>query len=147
MSVSDIERLDAAVARLAADDSVLRLSETEAERRYREALCGVRGIRMPEAAPHTVDNHGYFPIWVEADYQLSRDALYHRLREAQVYARRYFYPLISNMPMYRGLPSAQPSNLPVARRVASEILCLPIYPALREEQQQRVIDTIRASRC
>ncbi len=124
-------------------DHVLEMRANVA-RRYREALCGVRGIRMPEAAPHTVDNHGYFPIWVEADYQLSRDALYHRLREAQVYARRYFYPLISNMPMYRGLPSAAPANLPAARAVSEKILCLPIYPDLTEEDQERIVGIIRA---
>ena len=64
--------------------------------------------------------------------------------EAGIYARRYFYPLISDFPMYRGLPSASHANLPVAAKAASEILCLPIYPALADADQDRVIDAIRA---
>jgi dTDP-4-amino-4,6-dideoxygalactose transaminase len=96
---------------------------------------------MPEPAD-TTPNHSYMPIRVQPGYGLSRDGLYQRLREQQIFSRRYFYPLISDMPMYRGLPSAQPTNLPVARRVASEILCLPIYPALSDSDQQRVIDII-----
>jgi dTDP-4-amino-4,6-dideoxygalactose transaminase len=124
-------------------DRVLQMRE-QVGRRYREALCDVPGIRLPEPAADTVHNHGYFPIWVEPDYPLTRDALYQLLRESEVYARRYFYPLISSMPMYRGLPSAAPANLPVARAVSDKILCLPIYPDLSEDDQERIIGLIRA---
>jgi len=56
--------------------------------------------------------------------------------------RRYFYPLISDFPMYRGLPSAAHHNLPVARQVAQQVLCLPIYPGLPHDQVDRVIDLL-----
>jgi len=65
------------------------------------------------------------------------------MRESEVLGRRYFYPLISNMPMYRGLPSAAAANLPVANMTANRVLCLPIYPDLTEADQARVIDIIR----
>jgi dTDP-4-amino-4,6-dideoxygalactose transaminase len=74
---------------------------------------------------------------------LSRDALFQKLQENDVYARRYFYPLISDFPMYRGLPSAAQSNLPVASRIAREVICLPIYPDLQLDQVDRIIDTIQ----
>ena len=90
-------------------------------------------------------NHGYFPILVRPGYPLSRDALYHLLREHGIYARRYFYPLISDFPMYRGLPSASPANLPAARLAAEQVLCLPIYPALDAAAQQRIIDLVRGA--
>ena len=112
---------------------------------YRAALAGVAGIHCLAHAADTLQNHGYFPILVQPGYPLSRDALYHLLREHGIYARRYFYPLISDFPMYRGLPSASPANLPAARLAADQVLCLPIYPALDAAAQQRIIDLVRGA--
>ncbi len=75
-------------------------------------------------------NYSYFPILVGPEYSLGRDGLYNRLREHDIYARRYFYPLISDFPMYRGLPSAGRVNLPNATEAADRVLCLPIFPSL-----------------
>jgi dTDP-4-amino-4,6-dideoxygalactose transaminase len=114
----------------------------EISKRYREALANTQGIRcLPESQAER-SNYAYFPIRVEGGYAIDRDELYEKLREQNIFARRYFYPLISNFPMYRGLPSARPEHLPVATRAANEILCLPIYPALGIGEQQCVIDTI-----
>jgi len=113
---------------------------------YREQLHDVKGIRCLPKAGQKVANHSYFPILVEPDYSLSRDALYQNLKDKAIYSRRYFYPLISEFPMYRGLPSAAPSNLPVASRAAEQVLCLPIYPSLDLDSQMVVIDAIRDGR-
>jgi dTDP-4-amino-4,6-dideoxygalactose transaminase len=110
------------------DGAVARRRAVEA--RYRELLTGITGIACLERRDDTVDNSSYFPIFVKADYPISRDALNERLRENGVYARRYFYPLIAEYPMYRGLPSARLDNLPVATQASREVLCLPIYPDL-----------------
>ncbi|MDE1892467.1 MAG: DegT/DnrJ/EryC1/StrS family aminotransferase [Betaproteobacteria bacterium] len=115
---------------------------SEIDTRYREQLQGVNGIRCLPKAGQEVANHSYFPILVEPDYPINRDELYQKLKNQGVYARRYFYPLIVDFPMYRGLPSAAPSNLPVATKAAQQVLCLPIYPALEVQAQQRVIDLI-----
>jgi dTDP-4-amino-4,6-dideoxygalactose transaminase len=109
---------------------------------YRRALVDVKGIRVLPDAGEIASNHAYFPILVQEDYPLSRDALYETLREHNIFARRYFHPLISDFPMYRGLPSAEPANLPVATRAAAQVLCLPIYPALTPADQLRVIELI-----
>jgi len=111
-------------------------------RRYREHLSGIEGIECLAPMPEVEHNHAYFPILVSSPYPLSREALYTRLRARGIVARRYFYPLISDFPMYRELPSAARENLPVAARAADRILCLPIYPALSDVEQQRVIDTV-----
>jgi dTDP-4-amino-4,6-dideoxy-D-glucose transaminase len=123
-------------------DRVLQLRKA-VDARYREALCDVPGITVPHPPAETDHNCGYFPILVEADYRMTRDALYQRMRDAQVLGRRYFYPIVSNMPMYRGLPSAAAANLPVANRIANQVLCLPIFPDLNLEDQGRVIRIIR----
>lgn len=111
--------------------------------RYRNALSGIKGISCASEMHDTVPNNSYFPILVNADFVISRDALFESLREKQVFARRYFYPLITDFPMYRGLPSAAHSNLPVAREKASQVMCLPIYPDLRLEQVDFITNIIR----
>ncbi|MCP5354400.1 MAG: DegT/DnrJ/EryC1/StrS family aminotransferase [Rhodobacteraceae bacterium] len=110
---------------------------------YSDALGDVPGLRAvcpPGRAGH---NYYHFPILVGDGYPISRDALYERLRQDGLFARRYFYPLISDLPMYRDLPSAAPSMLPVARRAANQVLCLPIFPDLDPVDQERIIGIVR----
>lgn len=112
---------------------------------YRKALHDLPGIRFLQGAGEKVGNYSYFPLLVEADYPLSRDALYQKLKDSNIYARRYFYPLITDFPMYRGMPSARHENLPVATAAAQKVLCLPIYPALTPEDQRRVINIVQGA--
>lgn len=112
------------------------------DRRYREALAGVPGLHLHEIPPNATRNFSYFPVLIDGEFPIGRDALYEKLREAGIYSRRYFYPLISEFSSYRGLPSAKRENLPVATRIAEQVLCLPIYPALGADEQGRVIDVI-----
>ena len=100
------------------------------------------GIRCLEPSGEILSNHAYFPILIQPDYPLSRDQLYRKFQAEKIYVRRYFYPLISDFPMYRGLPSAAPNNLPVAGKVAQQVLCLPIFPALPDDQVDRVLDLL-----
>ncbi len=111
--------------------------------RYRKAFANLKGIRCFSAVHEDVANYAYFPILVQSGYAMNRDELYQKLREHDIIARRYFYPLISDFPMYRGLPSAAQSNLPVASQAAKEVLCLPIYPGLTEEQLDTVISLVK----
>ena len=112
--------------------------------RYREALRDIPGIRFFEDMPGVRHNYSYFPIFVNArEYGMTRDELYFKLQDAGVYGRRYFYPLISTFNTYRVLPSAAPVNLPVATRIADEVICLPMQHALSEDDVQKVIDTIK----
>lgn len=109
---------------------------------YRRVLANVAGIYCLSEPDKTERNYAYFPILVGEDFPLSRDHLYAKFREQNIFVRRYFHPLISDMPMYRGLPSAAPGNLLEAKKVASQVLCLPIYPALELDDQNRVIELI-----
>jgi dTDP-4-amino-4,6-dideoxygalactose transaminase len=111
--------------------------------RYRNELQGIPGITLPPQLAETEPNYSYFPILISPPYSLTRDELYTCLREHGVFARRYFYPLISDMPMYRGLPSSAPEHLPVATRISQQVLCLPIHADLAEEEQGRVIQIIK----
>ena len=88
-------------------------------------------------------NYSYFPIFVdENEYGMSRDALYEKMKSSGVYGRRYFYPLISTFSTYRGLESARRNNLPVAYKMADEVICLPMHQGLTEEDVERVVDVV-----
>ena len=111
--------------------------------RYREALRGVKGIRVMEDMPGVHHNYSYFPVFINAEeYGMTRDELYFKMKEYGVLGRRYFYPLISNFSTYRGLESARPENLPVATKIADSVICLPMYYGLTEEDVDRVIEQI-----
>lgn len=112
---------------------------------YREQLKGIPGIRFLNDIPGVHHNYAYFPILVDAsEYGKSRDELYEELKRHNIYGRRYFYPLISQFPIYRGLPSAKQSNLPVAEKVAAEVICLPIYPELSLTIINRITNCIKS---
>lgn len=111
--------------------------------KYREALRNVKGIRFFDDMPGVRHNYSYFPIFVNAEeYGMTRDELYFKLKEQGVYGRRYFYPLISTFSTYCGLPSAAPENLPVATRIANEVICLPMHHGLSEEDLTRILDIV-----
>ncbi len=111
--------------------------------RYREALRGVKGIRVMEDMPGVRHNYSYFPMFINAEeYGMTRDELYFKMKENNVLGRRYFYPLISEFSTYRGLESARPENLPVAHKTADSVICLPMYDSLTEDDIVRVIDCI-----
>lgn len=110
---------------------------------YRQEFKGIDGIEIPAIPENTEHNYAYFPILITEKNLKERDVIYWALREAGVHARRYFYPLISDFPMYRGLASSTPQNLPIANKIAQQILCLPIYPDLTENEQIRIINIIK----
>ena len=112
------------------------------DERYRAGLADLVGIRCVRPSGEIRCNYSYFPILIQEDYPLSRDALYQKFRDHDIFVRRYFYPLISDFPMYRSLPSAAHSNLPVARKIAQQVLCLPIYPGLLPGQVDRVLELL-----
>ncbi|NJM31651.1 MAG: DegT/DnrJ/EryC1/StrS family aminotransferase [Limnobacter sp.] len=114
------------------------------EAHYRQCLAGLEGIRLLQPVADTLGNASYFPIFVGEGYPLSRDGLYFQMREKNIWGRRYFYPLISSMPMYRKLPSSAPDNLPEAQKASDSVICLPIYPDLPMTKVERVCEAIRA---
>jgi dTDP-4-amino-4,6-dideoxygalactose transaminase len=112
---------------------------------YRERLSMVDGIEAPDWPHQDRVNWSYFPIRVKPQFPLGRDELYDELKHQGISGRRYFYPLISEFPMYRGLPSAQPQLMPHAIEASREVICLPQYPGLADEDVHRVCDVIEVA--
>ena len=128
----NLKRVDAAIA-----------ARRQVAMAYREALNGVKGISYLDDMPGVKHNYAYFPIFVDADaYGMTRDELYARMKEKGILGRRYFYPLISNLSIYRDLETAELSHLPVANRIADSVICLPMYAGLTKEEVDKVVSAI-----
>lgn len=111
-------------------------------RRYARAIEGIDGLAQFAIPAGLQWNNAYCPILVEDDYPLGRDELYEVFRAKGIMVRRYFYPLVSTFPMYRGLASADPARLPIAVRTAARVLCLPIYPGLPADSLEEIVATL-----
>ena len=110
---------------------------------YYKLLKGIDGISFLKEMDNVEHNYAYFPIFVNAsNFRMSRDELYFKLQENNIYGRRYFYPLISEFPPYRGLPSSDPENLINASRITKQVICLPIYPGLSKETIKEIAKII-----
>jgi dTDP-4-amino-4,6-dideoxygalactose transaminase len=115
----------------------------EVAKTYRDALRPIEGITFFDDIPGVRHNYSYFPIFIDAEkYGMTRDELYFKMKEHGVLSRRYFYPLISNFPTYRGLPTAGKENLPLGNKMADEVLCLPMHHALSSDDIERILGLI-----
>lgn len=114
---------------------------------YRQELSGIDGITYLGDIPGVKHCYSYFPILIDAEkFGTTRDAVYDGLKTHKIYGRRYFYPLISHFPIYKGLNSAAAENLPCAEEVSNQVLCLPIYPDLEKEVVKRICGLIAGLR-
>jgi dTDP-4-amino-4,6-dideoxygalactose transaminase len=129
-----LKHVDSAIARRGEIDSI-----------YRNGLADVKGVVCIPEPVNTQRTFSYFPILVNNQYPLSRDGLYYKLKEYNIHSRRYFYPLISDMPMYRGLPSASQAILPTAEGISLQVLCLPIFPNLNTSEVNQIIEIIQSN--
>ncbi|GET33765.1 aminotransferase DegT [Prolixibacter bellariivorans] len=113
---------------------------------YRKNLIGIKGLRFLNDIEGVTHSYSYFPILIDSkEYAMTRDGLYEELKSNNIFGRRYFFPLISQFPSYKGLPSAQADNLPVAEGITKQVICLPIYPDLTMDEQMNVCDIIKAN--
>jgi dTDP-4-amino-4,6-dideoxygalactose transaminase len=110
---------------------------------YIERLRKVKGLTVFKEFQEVKHNYSYFPVLIdEKEFGISREKVYDELKKNNIFARRYFYPLISNFPSYRSLPSADKINLPSANKISDQILCLPIYGKLELNKVDEIIELI-----
>ncbi len=109
---------------------------------YRECLKGVSGVKLSPEVAHDVDyNYAYMPVEIdEEDFGLSRDQLYDGLKKYNIFARRYFYPLVCDYACYQSVAIQDP--LIIARRASKAIITLPIYDDLTAGAVQKICDCI-----
>ena len=111
---------------------------------YRNLLKKIDGISFIEDIPDIKHSYSYFPIFINnIKFGRTRDEVYIELIKNKIYGRRYFYPLISQFPTYRGLDSAHPGKMPIAERTTEEVICLPIYPDLTINYVNKICNIIK----
>jgi len=111
---------------------------------YRLLLKDIPGIKFLDDMPNIIHGYPYFPILIDQSiYGMNRDALYNKLKEYNIYSRRYFYPLISDFEPYNKLPSSSKESLQMAHSIANQVLCLPIYPDLSISNIHKICSIIR----
>lgn len=114
---------------------------------YKERLKGLTGLTVPEALDVVEQNYAYFPVLIDVEaFGITRDEVYEELKRMGIYARRYFYPLISTFSPYNSLPSANVFNLVNAGKTAKKILCLPIFPGLDQIHLQDIIRVLKSKK-
>jgi dTDP-4-amino-4,6-dideoxygalactose transaminase len=111
---------------------------------YSERLKDIEGISFLSDIEGVRHNYSYFPVFIDKDkFGITRDEVYEELLLHNIYARRYFYPLISQFPTYKGLDSARQGCMPIAEKVAEEVICLPVYPALENKDLERIVKVLK----
>ena len=120
------------------DDIARRKAVAE---RYRERLEGVCGVQLNPVQENVTPNYAYFPvIFHEQEFGSTRNEVFDALQRADIYSRKYFYPLTNTFACFHGKYDVE--QTPVARHIANRVLTLPIYPELEEAEVDRICDVI-----
>jgi len=120
-----------------------RLKRQKLTEFYKSEFKNTEGIRFINSNNTVKENYSYFPIFInENKFGKSRNEVYDLLKQNNIFARKYFYPLISQFSTYKGLKSAVKENLPVATKMAEQVLCLPLYADLGNENIKKIFNLI-----
>lgn len=89
-------------------------------------------------------NYAYLPVVFGEGFGATRDQVFEALKQESVFARKYFYPLVSDFACYRDRYDS--SETPVAKDVAARVLTLPMYADLSLDDVDHICSTILATR-
>ena len=108
---------------------------------YLQQLSGLKNVALPKAQEGVESNYAYFPVVFES--RAIRDRVCEALAEEGVFARKYFYPLITDFECYRGKAGFDSSATPVAQRISDGVVTLPLYPGLEMAEVKLISDVVR----
>lgn len=109
--------------------------------KYMEKLAEIPEIVLPQKQQNVEDNYAYFPVVFKNTKIINRDVIAKKLKEEGIFARKYFYPLVSDMAVYRN--TMETAKTPIARKISENILCLPMYSDLADEDIEKICSLIR----
>lgn len=109
------------------------------DQQYRELLANIKGICCIQRTATDVDNYAYFPIVISQPYPLSRDELFEKLKVRNVFARKYFYPIMTDLEIYQQYDAETQK----AQLLSQQVLCLPMYPTLTHEECKLIVNIIK----
>ena len=110
--------------------------------RYRANLDGVRGVQLSKVQDGVKYNYAYFPVvFNEEEFGVTRDVVFEKLAENDIFARKYFYPITNTFECYNGM--FDPNDTPVALKISKRVLTLPLFADLPLSDVDRICDIIK----
>ncbi|MEX9607652.1 DegT/DnrJ/EryC1/StrS family aminotransferase [Providencia huaxiensis] len=112
---------------------------------YRKLLRDINGVYFLDDISKVQHNYSYFPILInEKEYGMSRDDLYGKLKENNIFSRRYFYPLITDFNYYNQNKELFISHTTTeAKKISNNVICLPIHHDLRSDEINYIVQHIK----
>ena len=125
-------------------------AEREARARLREkldkALSGLHGIRLQPVQPGVGQSEQYYPVVINAElFGRKRDAIYNSLKDIGILSRKYFHPICTDFAPYRGFPIISARNTPYVSEVKSQVLCLPFFSGVSDEDVEAIRTVFHAA--
>lgn len=108
--------------------------------RYVANLEGIEGVKLSKEQAGIESNYAYFPVVFDG-YKMTRDEVFEKLRENDIIARKYFYPLTNSFECYRDLYNVD--ETPVAKFISERVLTLPLYADLSLDDVDRICEIIK----
>jgi len=109
---------------------------------YRKLLKNIKGITYLNDINNVKHNYSYFPIFIDNNYKLTRDELYYKLKNHNIHSRRYFYPLITDLKIYKETFNVTNKMFPNAYKLSNSVICLPIYTSLTYNDIKKIVSYI-----
>lgn len=132
--------------------AVLSLRQTEGHiarrdaivRRYRDGLAGIAGVSFQKIDDACRSTHNYFAVRIDRErFGLSNRELHDALDEDRIRTKIYFHPPLHRQSRFMDLPGLR-GEFPNTDRVCNEVLCLPLFSHMRDDQADRVVESIAA---
>lgn len=109
---------------------------------YRELLRDIEGITYLKDMKNVKHNYAYFPIVIDKNkYGKSRDEVFEKLKEYNVFARKYFYPLTSDFECYKDIEGNK-DNLKNSKYISNRVMTLPLYEDLEMKDVEYICELI-----
>lgn len=131
----------------------LKIYRKEQEKRqklkelYNNELSKIKGIRIPKMPDNVTNSYQYYPIIIEDDYPISRNEIYDRFKEENIFTRKYFYPACTDYDCYKNDLSVKLAKLPVTNNLKNKVLCLPYYGSLEKETAEYIVSRLGDFKC
>ncbi len=110
-------------------------------KRYAQNLKDINGITFRHARKQQTSNFAYIPILVCDEYHLTRDELFDKLAKNGYFARKYFYPIMTELTCYK--EKFRSTDTPIALDISKRIITLPIDPNMKNSDVDKICDIIR----
>ena len=113
--------------------------------RYKNEFSGIKDINVFDYKEDVRPNFSYFPIFIAAKSTTRTQGVLEKMAESNIHCRRYFHPLISNFPYFRNQLNVASPSTPNALSVSNEVLCMPIYSDMTDEEINKICSTLKAA--